>query len=58
MMRQKAWNVKAIGRGHKTAAISKLIKEKNPNFFGAVEAKHSDIEERKIKLWWNDVDVN
>ena len=49
-MKILVWNVRGMGGGQKTTVISKLIKEKNLDFFGVVETKHSNFHERKIKI--------
>ena len=39
-------------------AINNLLKEKDPNFFRVVESKKSSIDDRRIKFWWNDDEVD
>ena len=45
-----------VGR-HKSAAISKVISEKCPDFVCLVETKHAVLVERRVAAWWNGVYV-
>lgn len=56
-MRILVWNIRGIGGGYKNSAFQKLVKEKRPNFFGMIETKHSTINKKWIKGWWEGIDV-
>ena len=48
-----SWNVRGIGGCGKDVAIKKVIGDYNPFFIGLVETKLSQVNDAKIKKWWN-----